>query len=164
MKAGGPAELPPSALALGLPAARPVRTGPAAPVTPSGRTGAGGPAPGRPEAGSFADVLAETAAGLRISEHARQRLRSAGVGPAHLEAVGRAVERLAAHGGRESLVMCGDTAFLVSVRNRTLITVVPAERMRDCIFTNIDSAALVGARDITSGAGPAWEASGEGRA
>ncbi|MEW6546438.1 MAG: flagellar protein [Bacillota bacterium] len=124
-----------------------------------GREGAVAAAPG-----SFARVLAETVAGLRISEHARQRLCSAGMGAHDLEAVGRAVEKLAAHGGRESLVMYKDAAFLVSVRNRTLITVVPAHRMREQIFTNIDSAAFVSSEDNSSGAGPAWEATGERRA
>lgn len=167
MNAVGPAD------EVGRPSA--ALTHPYAPVdTRTGRL-AGGTAPaltrpeGRPQAATgagpapFARVLAETVAGLRISEHARQRLESAGMGTADLEAVGRAVDKLAARGRRESLVMCGDTAFLVSVRNRTLITVIPAGRMREHIFTNIDSAALVSKEDITSGAGPAWEAAGEGR-
>lgn len=151
-----------------------VLTRPYAPAdTRTGRVAGTPPAtrpPGRPQSvtgagpAPFAQVLADTVAGLRISEHARQRLQSARVGSADLEAVGRAVDRLAARGGRESLVMCGDAAFLVSVRNRTLITVVPAGRMREHIFTNIDSAALVSSGDIASGAGPAWEAAGERRA
>ncbi|MEW6397647.1 MAG: hypothetical protein AB1503_00550 [Bacillota bacterium] len=132
-----------------------------APTRSAGGAGDAGAAPGSP---SFARVLAETAAGLRISEHARQRLRSAGMDPHDLEPVGRAVEKLAAHGSRESLVMYRDAAFLVSVRNRTLITMVPAARMREQVFTNIDSAAFVSSEDNLSGAGPAWEAAGERRA
>ena len=34
------------------------------------------------------------------------------------------------------------TAFVVSVRNRTVITAVGADQMRDQVFTNIDSAVI----------------------
>lgn len=115
-------------------------------------------------AGTFVGLLAEAMGGLRVSQHAQQRLRSAGLHTADLEAVGRAVAKVAAKGGRESLVVYGDTAFLVSVRNRTLITVVPAARMREQVFTNIDSAVLLAQKEIPSGAGPSREAAGEGRA
>jgi len=147
--------------AAGVPRAEP---GPAVRQVPGGAAARAAGSGAAPASVSFAQVLAETAAGLRISEHARQRLRSAGFGPQDLEPVGRAVEKLAARGSRESLVMYRDAAFLVSVRNRTLITVVPAARMREQIFTNIDSAAFVSSEDSPSGAGPAWEATGERRA
>jgi len=111
----------------------------------------------------FAEVLAGVMGGLRVSQHAQQRLRSAGLDAAALEAVGQAVERVAAKGGRESLVVYGDAAFVVNIPSRTLVTVIPATRMREQVFTNIDSAILVNPHDSTSGAGPAWEATGEGR-
>ena len=53
-----------------------------------------------------------------------------------------AVDRAAAKGARESLVLVDDTAFVVSVRNRTVITAVDRARMRDQVFTNIDSAVI----------------------
>ncbi|HHY95612.1 MAG TPA: hypothetical protein GX513_11485, partial [Firmicutes bacterium] len=113
--------------------------------------------------GPFAEVLAGAMGGLRVSQHAQQRLRSAGLGAAALQAVGQAVERVAAKGGRESLVVYGDAAFVVNIPSRTVVTVIPATRMREQVFTNIDSAILVNPHDSTSGAGPAWEATGEGR-
>jgi flagellar operon protein len=53
-----------------------------------------------------------------------------------------AVDKLAAKGGRESLVMVDRMAFVVSVSNRTVITAVDQAGMRDQVFTNIDSAVL----------------------
>ena len=52
------------------------------------------------------------------------------------------VSRAAAKGAREALVLVDGTAFVVSVRNRTVITAVGADQMRDRVFTNIDSAVI----------------------
>jgi flagellar operon protein len=81
---------------------------------------------------------------LALSAHAKDRIERREIpfdGPvaARLEA---AVDRAAAKGGRESLVLVDDTAFVVSVRNRTVITAVDRARMRDQVFTNIDSAVI----------------------
>ena len=52
------------------------------------------------------------------------------------------MDKLAAKGGRESLVLVDRMAFVVSVKNRTVITAVDQAGMRDQVFTNIDSAVL----------------------
>lgn len=46
-------------------------------------------------------------------------------------------------GIRESLVLLDDLAFLVNVKNRTVITVVDAAANRGGVFTNIDGAVIV---------------------
>jgi flagellar operon protein len=40
------------------------------------------------------------------------------------------------------VVLVGDTAFVVSVRNRTVITAVGKDQMKDHVFTKIDSAVI----------------------
>ncbi len=98
---------------------------------------------------SFADVLRQqqqvAAEPVRFSGHAQARMASRGVtldstDLARLsEAVGRAAER----GGRESLVLMDDLALVVSVRNRTVITVMDGDSRKGNVFTNIDSAVIV---------------------
>jgi flagellar operon protein len=56
-----------------------------------------------------------------------------------------AVEKAGLKGGKESLILLDDLAFVVSVKNRTVITAVGADRMADNVFTNIDSVVI--ARD-----------------
>jgi flagellar operon protein len=95
-------------------------------------------------AGSFADVLASKLGGLKLSSHALQRIERREIafdGPvaARLQA---AVDKAAAKGSRESLVLVDSTAFVVSVRNRTVITAVPVAPMNDQVFTNVDSAVI----------------------
>jgi flagellar operon protein len=82
--------------------------------------------------------------GLRWSAHAVQRLsqREITITPETQQRLEGAVDRLAAKGGRESVVLVDRMAFVVSVSNRTVITAVDQAGMRDQVFTNIDSAVL----------------------
>lgn len=115
--------------------------GPAAPAGGAGRTEGKG-------ARSFAQVLGEKlAAGpLQFSRHAQERLREAGrqLTTEQVRALEEAVDRAAAKGAKESLVLMDDLALVVSVKNRTVITAVAGERMKEQVFTGIDSAILAG--------------------
>lgn len=81
---------------------------------------------------------------LRWSGHAVDRLtqRRTAVSEAMQERLAGAVDDLAGKGARQSVVLVDDLAFVVSVSNRTVITAVGADRMKDQIFTNIDSVAV----------------------
>jgi flagellar operon protein len=87
---------------------------------------------------------ADAAGALRWSAHAVQRLsqRQIPVTPEMQQRLEGAVDKLAAKGGRESIVLVDRMAFVVSVTNRTVITAVDQAGMRDQVFTNIDSAVL----------------------
>ncbi len=110
------------------------------------------PAAGKParEAGpsgpSFADVLKETSGQepLHFSKHALERVQRRGIAldPSTLGRLHEGVGRAAGKGSRDSLVLVDGTAFVVSVPNRTVITAVGSEHMREQIFTNIDSAVI----------------------
>jgi flagellar operon protein len=98
---------------------------------------------------SFADALSAqigtTDLGpLKLSSHAQQRIQRREIDydepvAARLEA---AVNQAAAKGSRDSLVLVDSTAFVVSVRNRTVITAVPVSPRNDQVFTNVDSAVI----------------------
>jgi flagellar operon protein len=91
-------------------------------------------------------VLAEriAAAPVRFSGHALQRIERRGISvdPSVLARLGDGVSRAAAKGSRDSLVLVDQTAFVVSVPNRTVITAVDREHMKEHVFTNIDSAVI----------------------
>lgn len=53
----------------------------------------------------------------------------------------QAVEKAAAKGAKDSLVIFNDLAFVVSVENRTVITAL--DRVRERVFTHIDSAVIL---------------------
>lgn len=99
----------------------------------------------RVQDGAFAEALRVRLSGsLTVSAHARERIARREIpfdGPvaARLEA---AVDRAAGKGSRDSLVLVDDTAFVVSVRNRTVVTAVDRQHMKEQVFTNIDSAVI----------------------
>lgn len=108
----------------------PQPTGPAAPRTN---------APGQ---GSFTDALQQQ---LRLSAHVQTRLvsRKIDIGPEQWQRVNDGVQKAASKGARESLVLLDDVALVISIRNRTVITAVDKEQLKDNVFTHIDSAVIV---------------------
>ena len=82
---------------------------------------------------------------VKFSQHAQERLRARNISfsasdIANLEG---AVTSVAQKGGKESLVMMGDAALVVSVKNRTVVTAMDRSQMKGNIFTNIDSAVVI---------------------
>jgi flagellar operon protein len=151
--ANNPALIPPGGL-----------NGPAAPGgagAPARKAPAGAStAPGQ-GAPSFADALTQAdrsqaersqapagsagaAQPLQFSRHALARVQRRGIelDPSTLGRLSQGVQRAAGKGSRDSLVLVDGTAFVVSVANRTVITAVGSEHMKDNVFTNIDSAVI----------------------
>jgi flagellar operon protein len=130
--------------------ADPIRINPA--TTPPGVAGATpSPAAPRPavDGPGFDHVLKQRLAAtdtkpLRLSGHAMERLQQRGipVDAATMARLSEGVSKAAAKGSRDALVLVDSTAFVVSVANRTVITAVGADNMRDRVFTNIDSAVI----------------------
>jgi len=107
------------------------------------KTGNGGQVVGP----SFASVLDQKlpAQGVKFSQHAQDRLRARNINfsandLANLEG---AVNSVAQKGGKESLVMMGDSALVVSIKNRTVVTAMDRTQMKGNVFTNIDSAVII---------------------
>jgi len=96
---------------------------------------------------SFASVLDTKlpAQGVKFSQHAQDRLKARNIiFSAHdLANLEGAVNSVAQKGGKESLVMMGDAALVVSVKNRTVVTAMDRSQMKGNVFTNIDSAVVI---------------------
>jgi len=98
---------------------------------------------------SFDRVLARLSDGenrsVKISAHAEARLRQRRIylSSEDMERINRAVEKMNEKGAKESLLLMRDLALLVNVRNRTVITALDGQNMKDRVFTNIDSAMII---------------------
>ncbi|UTI64668.1 flagellar biosynthesis protein [Paraconexibacter antarcticus] len=125
---------------MSLPAHNPALVTPiGAPMPAAPARGVGEAAPAVP----FANVLGKTD-GVRFSGHAAQRLERRGIavdGPT-LQRLDDGVRRAAGKGARDAVVLVDQTAFVVSVSNKTVITAVDKQHMKDHVFTNIDSAVI----------------------
>jgi flagellar operon protein len=96
-----------------------------------------------PETTSFRDLLSQQQ--LKFSHHAEQRLQQRGISllPEQLTRIADAVEQAAAKGAKDSLVLFRDIAMIVNVPNRTVVTAMDGNSMKEHIFTQIDSAVVV---------------------
>jgi len=81
---------------------------------------------------------------VKWSAHAAARLRQRGISLSQEQLVRleQAVDKAAGTGARDALVMMDDTAMVVSVKNKTVITALAKDQARDNVFTNIDSAVI----------------------
>ncbi len=89
---------------------------------------------------SFADTLAKVE-GLRFSNHAQKRLddRAISLPEDGIQRLNEAVEKAKARGGKESLILMDDLAFIVNVKDRVVVTTMDAKQRGEGVFTQIDS-------------------------
>lgn len=119
-----------------------------------GQAGKPGPPAPRTQGAPFGQVLREEVQRnreVKLSGHAvtRLQMRNIALSPDDMVKLRDAVDRAEAKGGREALVLMSrpsrdqDLALVVSVKNRTVITAMDGESLKDNVFTNIDSAVVV---------------------
>ncbi|MBI2712040.1 MAG: flagellar biosynthesis protein [Bdellovibrio sp.] len=89
--------------------------------------------------------LGQIKAPLKFSAHATQRLRDRKIAldPQTLSRVNDAVDKAAAKGIEDTLVLTSDAALIVSVKNRTVVTALDRNSIQGNVFTNIDGAIVV---------------------
>ncbi len=91
----------------------------------------------------FAQVLGDNL--LKLSNHAAKRLEQRGIElkTEQMKQIGSALDKAAAKGAKESLILMQDMAFIVNVKNRTVVTAMDSASMKDNVFTQIDSAVII---------------------
>jgi len=95
----------------------------------------------KPAAGpSFADTLAN-AQDIRFSNHAQKRLesRSITLTDSNVSRLSDAIDKAEKRGGKSSLVLMDDMAFIVNVPDRTVVTAMNSNSRGEGVFTQIDS-------------------------
>lgn len=93
----------------------------------------------------FEQELLKNSANLSFSKHAVQRIneRQIDVTPQLLNQVSNAVERAEAKGIKDALILNGQTAFIVNVPSRTVVTTMNGQDMNNNVITNIDGTVLL---------------------
>lgn len=110
---------------------------PASPQKPSVNTESG-----------FESILQKTigkSQELKFSKHAELRLQARNISltQTQKDKMQDAVSRAESKGVKDSLVLMDNLAFVVNVRNRTVITAVNSSELKENVFTNIDGAVIV---------------------
>jgi flagellar operon protein len=101
--------------------------------------------PSAPGGAGLATDLSQIRQPLKFSAHASQRMqeRKIRLDEPTLARVNDAVDKAAAKGIEDTLVLTGDAALIVSVKNRTVVTAMDKAQLTGNVFTNIDGAVIV---------------------
>jgi flagellar operon protein len=96
--------------------------------------------------GDFASALSQSmrTQQLSFSAHAQTRIKSRNIQmDAHdMQRLTNAVDRAGSKGSRDSLILLRNKAFIVNIPNRTVITAMDGNNLRENVFTNIDSTVI----------------------
>ena len=95
---------------------------------------------------SFQKILQQKATqGLKFSKHAGERLeeRNITLSIEQMKRLEEATVRADEKGIKESLMLMDNMAFIVNVKNSTVITAMDQTDNKDNIFTNIDGAVIM---------------------
>lgn len=82
---------------------------------------------------------------IKFSAHAMERIkkRSIKITQKDIKNIESALREAEKKGAKEALFVGGKFSLIVSVKNRTVITAIDEESMKNNIFTNIDSAVIL---------------------
>jgi flagellar operon protein len=89
---------------------------------------------------SFTETL-ENVQGVKFSNHAQKRLQSRDIylDSENVNRLSNAIDKAEKRGGKSSLVMVDDLAFIVNVPERTVVTALDKNQRGEGVFTQIDS-------------------------
>lgn len=93
----------------------------------------------------FKEVLDDQFKDLKISGHAAKRLkeRNLEMDPLEFLKLKEAVSQLRKKGGNDSLVITGKAAYIIDIKNQTIVTAMDKENMENNVFTKIDSTMVI---------------------
>ena len=95
------------------------------------------------QAGSFAKILQDKLnQDVKISKHAQMRMemRNVNLTQTQRQKLSDAIDKAQDKGVKDTLIVMERMAFVVNVKNRTVITAMNSAEMRENVFTNIDGA------------------------
>ena len=94
----------------------------------------------------FKELLLQKMNGsLSFSKHAVNRVleRNVDISDSSLERLSDGVKLAEEKGLSEPLILIDSTAYIVSIKNSTVITTVPSEDLKGNVFTNIDGTVII---------------------
>ena len=82
---------------------------------------------------------------IKFSKHALDRMdnREISLSYDEMDRLKYGFDKAKEKGVKDALILMGDKAFIASIKNKTVITTVNQEQLKDNVFTNIDGAVIV---------------------
>lgn len=100
---------------------------------------------------SFAQTLADTQ-GIHFSNHAQKRLekRDIQLSGESVNRLADAVDKVEKRGGKSSLVLMDDLAFIVNVQQRMVVTAMDTKERGEGVYNQIDSVVIAAPKEEQS--------------
>jgi|LSQX01.1.fsa_nt_gb flagellar operon protein len=94
---------------------------------------------------SFDDCLKNELTEVKFSKHAQKRMNSRNINITEKEIskMDKAVTTAKSKGVKETLILMNDTAFIVNIPSKTVITALDKNALKENVFTNIDGAIII---------------------
>lgn len=82
---------------------------------------------------------------IKFSKHALNRMdnRNIKLDSNEMDRLKNGFDKAEEKGVKDALILMGDKAFIASIKNKTVITTVNQDQLKDNVFTNIDGAVIV---------------------
>lgn len=82
---------------------------------------------------------------IKFSKHARNRMdiRDMKLNNEEIKRLKSGFSKAEEKGVEDALILVGEKAFITSIKNKTVITTVNKEQLKNNVFTNIDGAVIV---------------------
>lgn len=82
---------------------------------------------------------------IKFSKHAKERLysRNMNLSIDEINRLKTAFNKAESKGVKDALILMDDKAFIANIHNKTIITTVNKEQLKDNVFTNIDGAVII---------------------
>ncbi|AFS78604.1 flagellar operon protein [Gottschalkia acidurici 9a] len=82
---------------------------------------------------------------IKFSKHAKERMDSRNIilNDEDIEKIEGAIGKAEEKGVKEALILMENKAFIANIKNKTIITTVTQEQLKDNLFTNIDGAVII---------------------
>lgn len=95
----------------------------------------------------FKDILKneELRQSVKFSKHAveRMQIRDINLDTNEITKIEEAIKKASTKGVKEALILMDDKAFIANIKNKTIVTTVNKEQLKNNIFTNIDGAIII---------------------
>jgi len=95
---------------------------------------------------TFKEILKEAATektDYTVSKHAAERLSEINFTKDDMKVIGDGFKLAERKGAKNSVMIYKDVALIASIENKTLITAVEKDRVKENVFTNIDSVVIL---------------------
>lgn len=82
---------------------------------------------------------------IKFSKHAVERMESRNIelNDKDMDSLKKAFKKAEEKGIKEALIVIGDIGFIASIKNKTVVTSMTGNQIKDNVFTNIDGAVIL---------------------